>query len=351
VASISWHDFRLKASQDPQRIVLADGEDPRVVRAAAQTVKDRIAEPVLIGSPSVIQAVWREASGPGTPACQDPENLPPSVAEALLKEFLGLPKFKNLSPAEARLRIKDPLWLGALYLKCGSAAGFVGGAARTTADTLRAVFRTIGLTRRISTLFGFFLIEPRGAPGDPKPLVLLADCAVIPEPSSKQLASIGVGAAEAYHFFTAQTPKTVFLSFSTHGSAEYPSVDRMREAAALAAQKAPQLSFEGEWQADAALDLFCARLKGVGNSPLAGQANVLIVPNLDCGNIAYKLIQRLGGCRCVGPVLWGTALPANDLSRGCSEEDVVDMIALTALQAQAGRNAELPERTIPSSSR
>src|SRR5262249_16347092 len=153
---------------------------------------------------------------------------------------------------------------------------FVGGATRTTADTLRAVFNVIGLGPQASTLFGFFLIEKRDGP-----LVLLADCAVLPDPSAKQLSNIAIGAAAAYQFFLSQTPQIAFLSFPTLGSASHPFVDKVREALRMAREKAPTLSMEGEWQADAALDAFTAGVKGAGHSPMAGKANVLIVPDLN----------------------------------------------------------------------
>ena len=209
------------------------------------------------------------------------------------------------------------------------ADGFIGGATRTTTDTLRAIFSIVGLSPTASTLFGFFMIEAKSGQ-----LVILADCAVIPDPSPKQLAQVGIGAAQAYEFFTGSPAKVAFLSFSTKGSAEHPFVEKVRKAMEIAREKAPALAIDGEWQADAALDRFSAQIKGVGNSPMAGQANVLVAPDLNCGNIAYKLVQRLGGCRAVGPVLWGTAQPANDLSRGCLTEDVLDMMALTTLQVQ-----------------
>ncbi len=211
---------------------------------------------------------------------------------------------------------------------------------RTTADTLKAVFSVIGLAPKTSTLFGFFFLQNRSVTNNS--LVLLADCAVMPDPSSKQLANIAIGAADAYEYFTSEKAKVAFLSFSTQGSAEHPMVDKVKEALAMARAKTPDLTAEGEWQADAALDHFSAEIKGVGKNGMAGQANVLIAPDLNCGNIAYKLVQRLGGCRAVGPVLWGTALPANDLSRGCSMEDVVDMLALTTIQARRTKKMETP---------
>ncbi len=241
----------------------------------------------------------------------------------------SFPKFKNVTRTEAEQHVQDTLILGCLMLKAQEADGLIGGATRTTADTLRSVFSIVGLAPKTSSLFGFFFLEARDGR-----LVLFADCAVTPEPSAKQLSQIGLGAAHAYQFFTGEEPRIAFLSFSTYGSAVHPQVDKVREALRLARGKEPSLLMEGEWQADTALDLFSARLKTAGTSPMAGRANVLIAPDLNCGNIAYKLVQRLGGCRAVGPVLWGTALPANDLSRGCSTEDILDMIALTSLQAQ-----------------
>jgi phosphate acetyltransferase len=217
--------------------------------------------------------------------------------------------------------------------------GFVGGATRTTADTLKAVFSIVGLGPDTTTLFGFFLIEKHNHNGK-NTLVLLADCAVTPDPSPKQLANIAIGAAAAFEYFTGDSARVALLSFSTQGSAEHEMVKKVQDAMRIAKEKAPELVLDGEWQADAALDLATAKIKGVGTSPMAGQANVLIAPDLNCGNVAYKLIQRVGGCRSVGPVLWGTALPANDLSRGCSAEDVVDMLALTTLQTQKTRTLE-----------
>jgi phosphate acetyltransferase len=305
VRAISWQDFRTRAARAPARIILADGDDARAIEAAAMARTQKIADPILL-TPKSLQN-----------------------KEHWIQALLAISKYKSLSRAEAEARIQDPLVLGCLMLREGKADGFVGGATRTTADTLRAVFSIVGLAPKVSTLFGFFFIEAHDGR-----LVLLADCAVSPEPSPKQLANIAVGAAQAYTYFTGGEPKVALLSFSTHGSAEHPFVDRVRQAVQIAHEKAPTLMIEGEWQADAALDFFSARIKGVGDSPMAGQANVLIAPDLNCGNIAYKLVQRLGGLRAVGPVLWGTALPANDLSRGCSADDILDMMTLTTLQAQ-----------------
>ena len=327
-----WQSLRRKASEHSKRIVLADGDDPRAIEAAAIVIKQRIAEPILIGKTAAITAACKKMAC-SVPPFVDPAALSAPEKNALADRLHAYTKYKILTRDEAMEKLSDPLLFGCVYTAAGSADGFIGGATRTTADTIRAVFSTIGLAPRTSTLFGLFLIEPRLQTSGDAPVVILADCAVIPDPSPKQLAQIGLGAAEALSFFTGETPRVAFLSFSTAGSAEHPFVDKIRQAVAAAREKAPQLVVEGEWQADAALDSFSARIKGVGASPMAGRANVLVAPNLETGNIAYKLIQRLGGCRTVGPVLWGTARPANDLSRGCSSDDIVDMIALTSLQA------------------
>jgi phosphate acetyltransferase len=332
VISTPWQTFRLKAAEKPQRILLAEGEDPRVIKAAVILIKQKIAHPCLVGSTAKIKALWAKEGGDvRTLNCVDPANLSAADQSLFAQTWLSFPKNKHVSHEEALKKIQEPLILGCLYLKAGKVDGFLGGATHTTSDTLRAVFNIIGLSPHASTLFGFFFIERAGT----SDLVLLADCAVIPDPSPKQLANIAVGASVAYRFFTAGTPRVALLSFSTLGSASHEFVNKVREALRMAREKSPAVSFEGEWQADTALDVFTAGVKGAGNSPMAGKANVLIVPDLNTGNIAYKLVQRLGNVRAVGPVLWGTAQPANDLSRGCSVEDIVDMAALTSLQSRA----------------
>jgi len=336
---MSWHDLRVQASHRPARVALADGNDPRVVEAAARALADKIAEPLLIGTKTHVESLWKSFNQTSVPCLIDPEELSATERTQLTQELLTIRKFKSLSPIDAEQLLKDPLILGCLLLRTGRVQGFVGGATRTTADTLKAVFSIVGLGPETTTLFGFFLIEKHNDNGK-NTLILLADCAVTPDPSAKQLANIAIGAAKAFEYFTGDSARVALLSFSTHGSAEHEMVEKVREAVRLAKEKAPDLVLDGEWQADAALDLETAQRKGVGASPMAGQANVLIAPDLNCGNIAYKLIQRVGGCRSVGPVLWGTALPANDLSRGCSTDDVLDMLALTTIQAQKTRTLE-----------
>jgi len=338
----AWTTFREKASKSPCKIVLADGEDRRILEAAAHAVESHLTTPLLVGKKQTIQSAWASLSTKmPCPAILDFAAFSAPDVTAFRAALQGISKFKSLTSTELEQKLRDPLVLGCLAVRMGRGDGFIGGATRTTADTLRAAFSILGLKPKTSSLFGFFFIERSAASAISQDLILLADCAVIPEPSAKQLAAIGVHGAEAFQFFTGQTPRVAFLSFSTAGSAEHDRVNTVRDAVALARNAAPDVMIEGEWQADAALDTFTAGIKGVGKSPMAGQANVLVVPDLQCGNIAYKLIQRVGGCRAVGPVLWGMAHPANDLSRGCSSEDVLDMIALTSLQVYGHTNEKV----------
>lgn len=331
---VSWHEFRQKASKKLQRILLAEGDDPRVIDAASILNTQKIAIPVLVGSRSSVESAWKKKTGRSLEVdCLDPSALSAAEKDVLANEWLSFPKNKSVPLNEAMIRIQDPLIFGNLCLKKHRVDGFVGGAVRTTADTVRAVFNIIGLARGATTLFGFFLMEKRESDGTAR-MILLADCAVIPEPSAKQLSNIGIGSAAAWEFLTGDTARVAFLSFSTHGSASHPSAEKVREAVRITQGKAPTLLCDGELQVDAALDSAAANIKGVTTGPVAGKANVLIAPDLNCGNIAYKLAQRLGQIRAVGPVLWGTAQPANDLSRGCTSEDIIDLVALTAIQAQ-----------------
>jgi len=220
---------------------------------------------------------------------------------------------------EARQLALDPYYFSTLCLAQGRFEGVVAGAARTTGDTVRCALRCLGPKPGTHLVFGFFLMEVR------QKIYLFADCAVTPEPSPRSLAHIGVEAARAFAFFTRETPRVAFLSFSTKGSAEHERVSDVRQAAEAARKLAPDLLIDGELQVDAALSAPVAERKGVRGSAVAGQANVLIFPDLNSGNIGYKLVERLGGARAIGPILWGLAKPMSDLSRGCSASDIVEV--------------------------
>jgi phosphate acetyltransferase len=245
-------------------------------------------------------------------------------------KLYGKRKAKGLTPEAAEILLKDPLYAAVLALEEGRGDGVVAGASRTTADTVRAGFACLGLSSGASTVFGAFLIECPHSLGGARH-VLLADSAVSPHPSSRALAVVGVEAGRLFFRMTGEKPRVAFLSFSTRGSAEDESVLAVREAVVLARRKAPEMDVDGELQGDAALNLDIAQQKGAGDSSVTGQANVLICPDLNAGNISYKLLQHLGGARAVGPLLVGLAKPMTDLSRGCNDEDIVDAAALVSL--------------------
>lgn len=337
-----WNKFHEQARQNPKVIVFPEGEEVRVQKAVQEISKKKVAQCVLLGEESKIPKLGFPVVNPKT--------------SSLKKDFLSILwerlKVKGLSEQQVDRLVEDPLYFGCLYVRQGLADGFLGGAVRTTADTVRAAFHCLGMAPKASIVFGAFLVEAPYAEGALKSKIFVfADCAVIPTPSPRQLAKVALGACEVYQFFLGdqQMPRVAFLSFSTAGSAQHETVDRVREAVTLAKQSAipaggearrgwrnPKFAaceFEGELQADAALIPWIARQKGA-QGPVAGEADILIFPNLEAGNISYKLVQRLGSCKTVGPVLWGLSKPANDLSRGCEVQDIVDECALTAFQAQ-----------------
>lgn len=323
-----WSGFRRRAAEENKRILFPEGSDARVLSAVSFLARTRAVRPALLGAPQEIRAAAREGdfSLEGVEIVDAGAQDQAGYAEKLFERR----KSKGLTPEEARNHLRDPLYLACMMLADGKADGVVAGAVRTTADTVRAAFSCVGMAPGASTVFGAFLMECPHPPGGPRRL-MFADAAVSPRPSHRALAAVGVEAAGLFRRLTGEPPRVAFLSFSTRGSAEDESAAAVREAAALARKKAPDLDVDGELQGDAALNLDIARQKGAGDSPVAGRANVLIFPDLNAGNIAYKLVQHLGGARAVGPFLAGLAAPMTDLSRGCSDEDVADAAAVVGL--------------------
>ena len=323
----SFSDLHDRARALRKRIALPEGEDPRTIRAAVWLHEHDVLSPILIGSEDGVRAT-AQAEGLALPhgiPIVDPARSErrQSYAQALFQKR----KHKGMTYEQAGATAQDVLYFGDLMVDAGDADGCVAGACHPTPDVVRAAIHVLGVAEGSALVSSFFLmVLPDGRP------LTYADCGVNPSPSSEQLASIGLDAAANHRFLTGGDPCIAFLSFSTKGSADHEAVDQVREAVHIAQQRRPDLAIDGELQFDAAFDPGVGERKAPG-SDVAGRATVYVFPNLDAGNIGYKITQRIGGAEAFGPILQGLRLPANDLSRGSDWEDIANVATITALQA------------------
>lgn len=329
-------DIMQRAKSNPQRIVLPEGTEIRTLQAADIILREKAAQLILIGNKDEINrlAVTNKLSHIENATIIDPDTHPAMKKYADL--LYELRKDKGLTPEQATALSKDPLYLACLMIKAGDADGELAGAQNTTGDVLRPAFQIIKTKPGIKIVSGALLMFTPAEQYGEKGLFVFADCAVNPNPNAEELASIAVSTAETARTLGGFEPKVAMLSFSTKGSAKHELVDKVAEALRIAKTMEPTLLIDGEIQADAALVPGVAQSKAPG-SQVAGQANVLVFPDLQSGNIGYKLVERLSGAKAIGPVLQGIAAPINDLSRGCSVEDIVRMITITANQAMSNK--------------
>ena len=323
-------EIKQKAALLNKHIVLAEGEEERIIRAAEIISQKKIARLTLIGNEQVIKAKCPDAKLDGVTIVDPPTSPKTKEYAALLYE---LRKSKGMTMEQAEQLTLDCSYFSVLMIKAGDADGMVSGAVHSTGDTLRPALQIIKTAPGISTVSSCFIMcLPEGSKYGEKDVMVYGDCAVNIDPNEQQLADIAISTAESAVKIAGITPKVAMLSFSTKGSAKHDTVTKVQNATRIAKEKAPDLALDGELQLDAALVPTVASLKAPGSS-VAGHANVLIFPDLEAGNIGYKLTQRLGGAEAIGPICQGLAAPVNDLSRGCVAEDVVGVVAVTAVQA------------------
>ncbi|MDD5137145.1 MAG: phosphate acetyltransferase [Candidatus Omnitrophica bacterium] len=322
-------DIRNRSKALGKTIVLPESDDDRTLEALDYILDHGIAKIILVGKEDIKSKI--KAKDLKNLQLIDPENY--KDTGQIATEYYELRKLKGMTPEEAAKTVReDYLTFGALLVRRGMADGFVAGANHTTADTVRAALRCLRIDKSIGVVSGAFLMVVPNSPYGEKGSFVFADCGVNPEPNARQLAGIAVSNADLFKKLLGKTPRVAFLSYSSHGSAEGPLVDKIKEAVDRARESSPGILIDGEFQVDSAIVPEVAAIK-CSASEVAGKANVLIFPDLNSGNISYKITQRLANARAVGPLLVGFMKPASDLSRGCDVEDIIDAVAITAIRA------------------
>jgi phosphate acetyltransferase len=318
--------LRNQARQNLKPIVLPEGNELRIIQAASIISSEKIAEPILLGKPAEI----KEKSNDLHLSMKDIQIIDPEASDYFYdfaSQYYELRKHKGITPDQAQRMMMNPLFYGAMMLKNQLAEGAVAGSINTTGDVMRAAIQIVGLYPNIKVVSSSFLILLQNGK-----ILTFADCAVVPEPDAEQLASIAISSAQIHQKLVGETARIAMLSFSTKGSAQHPLVDKVIKATKFVQDLAPDLQVDGELQFDAAYVPEVSNRKAPG-SPIAGKANVFIFPDLNSANIGYKMVQRLAGAEAIGPIIQGLAKPYNDLSRGCSVDDIVNVVAICSILA------------------